>query len=194
MEKAIRKIKQRLKTLRGKKLNNFFIAIALLVGLIGPFVIEQYNDMRIGIQNDSTGMEWKGNPIELINPSSEVVCDIRDKIFPNKKSNYTIEDIDSVMDYVNSHIKYSEDWFNWNASDYFATPEETIEKGLGDCEDVAILTCSILRSMGLDAWVVIGYGHAWVRIFDGDEPFDYFSIGNRPEYYMFNDKRIVSLD
>ena len=44
--------------------------------------------------------------------------------------------------------------------------------GTGDCEDFAILLCSLYRAAGYDensAYVVLGYtkdaGHAWVRIY-----------------------------
>jgi hypothetical protein len=150
--------------------------------------------MYLAIQKIYIQNQREQNLSKLIHPNSKIVCGIRDEIFSNRKGNYTIEDIISVVVYAIRHVNYSLDIFNWNVFEYYATPEETIERGLGDCEDFAILTCSILRSMDLDAWVIIGKKHAWVRVFDGGESFDYFPIENLPEYFMFNEKYIVSLN
>lgn len=55
--------------------------------------------------------------------------------------------------------------------DYWCSPSATLERGGGDCDDLAILAASILLAGGIDAWVVVGTlkqgwgstGHAWVE-------------------------------
>lgn len=43
-----------------------------------------------------------------------------------------------IHEFVNDHVTYVEDIVAWRASDYWATPLETMGRGLGDCEDYAI--------------------------------------------------------
>lgn len=136
----------------------------------------------------------KPNPCKLIQPNSEIVLKIRDEIFPSKDGNYTFEDSITVVTYVLRRIEYNSDGNVWKSFDHWATPEETIEKGQGDCEDFAILVCSILRSMGLDAWVVHGIDHAWVRVFSSDGLFEDYMGTTTPEFYMFNEECIIYFD
>jgi len=129
------------------------------------------------------------DPRKLIHPYSEQVCKIRAEIFPNKK-NYTIDDIWTVVNYVFARINYSFDWFNWGLYEYFPTADETIERESEDCDGRAILCCSILRSMNLNAWVVFGVDHAWVRVIT-ENSFEDLMGPRPPEFYMFNEERIV---
>ena len=132
----------------------------------------------------------ENNPCGLIHPYSEEVCKIRDDIFPYKNNNYTINDVILVQMYVYKMINYSYDLPNWGLSEYLSTPEETIEKGKEDCDGLAILACSILRSMDLDAWVVCGIDHMWVRVVTKNSFEDY--MGPRPPiFFMFNEKTMV---
>jgi hypothetical protein len=45
--------------------------------------------------------------------------------------------------------------YHWNS------PRETLREGRGVCIDYATLLCSLLRSEGIDAWVVVGYTSSW---------------------------------
>ena len=55
--------------------------------------------------------------------------------------------------------------------DYWCSPSATLERGGGDCDDLAILAASLLLAGGVDARVVVGTvrqgrriaGHAWVE-------------------------------
>jgi len=75
----------------------------------------------------------------------------------------------AMRDWVGTHIKYRDDSDVHGTAEYWQLPRETIEFGTGDCEDSAILLCSMLRSIGWssdDVYVVLGLvkgeGHAWV--------------------------------
>jgi len=77
----------------------------------------------------------------------------------------------ALANWVGREITYAHD-----SGEYWKLPRETIADGRGDCEDQAILLCSLLRAAGYDensAFVIVGTleqggesaGHAWVRIF-----------------------------
>jgi hypothetical protein len=72
----------------------------------------------------------------------------------------------AIRNWVASNVQYEED----PGGEYWKLPCETIRDGRGDCEDYAILLCSLLRHSGYDAesvYVIVGHsevgGHAWVK-------------------------------
>jgi len=76
---------------------------------------------------------------------------------------------DAIRDWVADNIAYKSDQEHWRG-DYWQTPEETLSYRTGDCEDFAILLCSLLRAYGIDAervYVTLGVdggedGHAFL--------------------------------
>jgi predicted transglutaminase-like cysteine proteinase len=79
-----------------------------------------------------------------------------------------------VYRFVRDEIKYEEDYLNFDYRfEYWQFPEETLKLRTGDCEDQAILLCTLLRAKGYspeDVKVVFGLtssntGHAWVELF-----------------------------
>ena len=56
-----------------------------------------------------------------------------------------------VNQWVNQQITYINDDRNYHQSDFWATAEQTIARGSGDCEDYAILKMQLLRAAGVDA-------------------------------------------
>lgn len=56
-----------------------------------------------------------------------------------------------VNQWVNQQIAYVNDDRNYRQSDFWATAEQTIARGSGDCEDYAILKMQLLRAAGVDA-------------------------------------------
>jgi len=46
-------------------------------------------------------------------------------------------------------MKYSPDSIEWGVDDYWATPEETIANGYGDCEDFALLVNYFCAKQGM---------------------------------------------
>jgi len=101
----------------------------------------------------------------------------------------------ALYDWVCSEIQYRAD-----PHEFFQFPSETIARRLGDCEDSALLTCSLLRNFA-DAYVVLGnyrgYGHAWCQL-DGQllettytrarlvpDPQDYCP------YIIFNEQEVI---
>jgi len=59
------------------------------------------------------------------------------------------EQINRVNTFVNDHITYTEDIDAWGQSDYWATPLESLGRGVGDCEDYAIAKYFSLLILGI---------------------------------------------
>lgn len=56
-----------------------------------------------------------------------------------------------INSWVNREITYQNDDANYGQTDYWATAEQTLARGGGDCEDIAILKMHILRAAGIPA-------------------------------------------
>jgi predicted transglutaminase-like cysteine proteinase/uncharacterized protein YkwD len=75
-----------------------------------------------------------------------------------------------IVDWVGSHVRDVSDQSVHGVPDYWQLPAETLTLGTGDCEDYAILLCSLLRAYGVPAdqvYVAVGQAsskddHAWV--------------------------------
>lgn len=60
-----------------------------------------------------------------------------------------VSSYEEAASWVEGHIKYSSDEELYNLDDYWASPEETLEKGKGDCEDIVALYLRIVyESLG----------------------------------------------
>jgi predicted transglutaminase-like cysteine proteinase len=59
------------------------------------------------------------------------------------------EEIVRVNDFFNHKIFFVDDLEGWGQADYWATPLESLGRGLGDCEDFAIAKYVSLRSLGV---------------------------------------------
>jgi len=75
----------------------------------------------------------------------------------------------ALRDWVGSNIQYKFDNVSHGQGEYWQFSKETLALRTGDCEDSAILLCSLLRAAGVpatDVYVVVGEtqgsGHAWV--------------------------------
>lgn len=65
----------------------------------------------------------------------------------------TIEEINS---YVNKTISYKSDNI-----DYWQTPDETLSSKTGDCEDYVILKRAMLKRLGIDSMMLVGFDVAY---------------------------------
>ncbi|MBU0676206.1 MAG: transglutaminase-like cysteine peptidase [Proteobacteria bacterium] len=59
------------------------------------------------------------------------------------------EIIERVNLFINNHVVYRDDQEIWSAQDYWATPLETLGRGLGDCEDFAFAKYVSLQILGV---------------------------------------------
>jgi transglutaminase-like putative cysteine protease len=105
-----------------------------------------------------------------ITPKEANVVSIKSSILKNKFP--LVPNWIALRDWVGNSITYKYDSNVHGVDEYWQLPKETIELRTGDCEDHAILLCSLLRADGWspnDVYVVIGKdgngeGHAWVKI------------------------------
>jgi hypothetical protein len=82
----------------------------------------------------------------------------------------TQDGFDAIRDWVAANIEYKTDEEQWGVDEYWQTPGETLSLHTGDCEDFAILLCTLLRAYGVGAeqiYVAVGvdddgYGHAFL--------------------------------
>ncbi len=99
-----------------------------------------------------------GQAKRYITPDVEQVDITLKKILANRgKSPYS--DFDLIREWLAANISYKRDADVYSVNDYWQLPIETLERKTGDCEDLAILLCSLLRADGVspeDVYVAIG--------------------------------------
>ena len=82
--------------------------------------------------------------------------------------------VNTVYDFVCSHISYDRDKATSVKSGYLPVPDETLQTGKGICFDYAALAAAMLRSQGIPTKMIFGYVapkdlyHAW-NMFYTDE-------------------------
>jgi predicted transglutaminase-like cysteine proteinase len=85
--------------------------------------------------------------------------------------------IHAVNRAVNATIRYQTDAAAWGSEDYWASPQETMARGVGDCEDYALLKLAMLAAIGVpepEMTVVVvkdlsrGIGHAVLAVRTGE--------------------------
>ena len=88
-----------------------------------------------------------------------------------------------ALRWVRQHFRYVADTVNWRRSEYWATPEESVVKMSGDCEDGSILLYYLLRRLGVPAnrlliWTgaVVGGGHCCLFYKPEGYPLDFVSL------------------
>lgn len=78
----------------------------------------------------------------------------------------------AIRDWVGRNIEYVEDTESHEMTEFWQLSAETLTTQMGDCEDSAILLCSLLRADGWssdEVYVVLGrneegHYHAWVKV------------------------------
>jgi len=59
------------------------------------------------------------------------------------------ERLRAVNEFINLSVRFSSDTVIWGKADYWATPLETLGRGMGDCEDFAIAKYTTLKLLGV---------------------------------------------
>ena len=103
-----------------------------------------------------------------VTPQDPVVSIKVNDIFEGKAWWDTRADWKVIYDWVREEIAYEYDENQFGVEEYWQLSRETLERGKGDCEDQAILLCTLLRAKGYssdDVLIILGYGekvgHAW---------------------------------
>ncbi|MBL8446826.1 MAG: transglutaminase-like cysteine peptidase [Zoogloeaceae bacterium] len=71
------------------------------------------------------------------------------RLFADADGHDDIEKVRRVNAFFNRRIQYESDDMVWNQPDYWATPLETLGRGMGDCEDFAIAKYVSLEALGV---------------------------------------------
>ena len=113
---------------------------------------------------------WTQDPNVMklfITPNETSVINMKNTILQGKF--FLTADWIAIRDWVGSNVQYKFDNVSHGQEDYWQFSKETLALRKGDCEDSAILLCSLLRADGVsarDVYVVVGetqgVGHAWV--------------------------------
>lgn len=80
-----------------------------------------------------------------------------------------IDALQTIYNYVVSHVNYDYDLADTVASGYLPDVDETLQTGKGICFDYAALTTAMLRSCDIPCKLQIGYAgdikHAWINVY-----------------------------
>ncbi len=123
--------------------------LKLIYSLIFIFLVLYPNIYLAGKQavNEIRGMD------SLIDPANPEVIKLAEYLKSNEIN---------PERYIYTHIKWASDYdVYWNL-EYWATPEETIKNGRGDCEDRAILLKSVEEYLGIKSKMVIQKDHVYI--------------------------------
>jgi transglutaminase-like putative cysteine protease len=115
---------------------------------------------------------FSDNPDQVklfITPREPTIIALKNELL--KDAPLKVKDWIALRNWVGDNIQYKHDNEVYGVPEYWQFGKETISLKTGDCEDFAILLCSLLRSAGYspnDVYVVIGQNangyHAWVKI------------------------------
>jgi predicted transglutaminase-like cysteine proteinase len=105
-----------------------------------------------------------------ITPTCTLVQDCLEGIVGEPPYQLTKTGFDAIRNWVAANIEYKLDEEQWGVEEYWQTPEQTLTLRTGDCEDFAILLCTLLRAYGISGdqvYVAVGvdnqgYGHAFL--------------------------------
>ena len=150
----------------------------------------------------------------FVTPREASLVALKDEVL--KESLLNLKDWIALRDWVGNNIKYESDEQVHGVREYWQFGKETVDLGTGDCEDFAILLCSLLRAAGYspdDVYVVIGKNadgyHAWVKINLGTlgwhnvEPQengwstvvgDFIMLSGFQPLYQFNDQQFHQIE
>ena len=134
-------------------------------------------------------------PVLLVDPDDQYVVRVAEHILRISEGWSDDAKARAALNFVQTAIDYCSDSDLYGCDEFWAAPVETLFMHAGDCEDTAVLLCSILGAMGLD-WVLldypshsaVGYGDANGYLFcettyDSPSALDAGRRGNEPEAY-----------
>ncbi len=111
---------------------------------------------------------WR-NPDALIDPDAPALADMRRALIPMLEGvAFGRPALKVVERYVYDRVPYAYDWDTWGVADYIPTAEEAIEAGREDCDGRAVVSASLLRSLGYEATLVTDFTHVWVKTDHGE--------------------------
>ncbi len=103
-------------------------------------------------------------------------------------ANAIVEDYSEKEGKVNAIYRYIVEDFMYIADPEYTesvlSPFETLESGGGDCEDLAILACSLLENIGIKTYLVLTEDHAYALVsgIDSDNLWEYINKSLEEQY------------
>jgi len=94
-------------------------------------------------QNESQKYEakWGRGGLKRVEAANKLISEGRN--LPDLKK------LEKVNNFFNQNIVYADDFATWGKEDYWATPLESLGKGMGNCKDYAIAKYFALLQMGI---------------------------------------------
>lgn len=94
--------------------------------------------------------------------------------------------------FLKKNFEFVEDQKLFGVEDYWQSPEEFLKRRKGDCEDYALFTDYILKSQGVESWVISfydasGYGHTVTFFRSGEK----FNVINEDRLYNYQTKTLA---
>ena len=143
------------------------------------------------------------NPLDFVTPQDPVIQALAQSIITGLGEKDTPQSrLVAAYNYVTLNIKYVIDMTAYGYEEVWQKPSTTLERKLGDCEDLSFLLCSLLQALDIRSRVVLGEwkgkGHAWVEAYvngsggiletTSGQPFtgfadpkDYSVVGEQPQ-------------
>lgn len=119
-----------------------------------------------GIEKAANGLKSKINPKDSLTRNFAVKHAIEFFDDYHKKYGPKVRYL-SLFKYINNNFKYVADP---DRDEYFASPAETIENGLGgDCDDHTILMISAMKAIGAKCRMVLTENHVYPELYCGDK-------------------------
>lgn len=73
-----------------------------------------------------------------------------EQLFEQTPSESDAQRLERINRFVNGSVLFGEDSDIWGQNDYWASPQETLMRGRGDCEDIAIAKYFALLRLGMN--------------------------------------------
>lgn len=128
-------------------------------------------------------------PQGILVPHHLLVRDLRIVPIANElraASNSREEFINLAHQFVTQRVKWVSDPSNQGQDEFVQTPFETLERGVGDCEDSALAMLSILWFGGVpESREVMGYAglsHRWVEVMTSPGRWEVFDTTNGKQF------------
>lgn len=71
-----------------------------------------------------------------------------------RSPSFVFDDVSDIGAYTANCFVYKTDQDNFGQADFWQSPQATIDRGSGDCEDFAILSCYFLEALDIETKIV----------------------------------------
>jgi transglutaminase-like putative cysteine protease len=116
---------------------------------------------NIILENKTIQIQTRNDFQKAITPSDPLIKQTADRIASLSCDGNRVCQAKAIYYFVRDNYEYISDP---TRKEYIKDPKELLETGGGDCEDGAILTASLLESIGVTTELVFIPGHALLRV------------------------------